>query len=428
MRLKITPSAVAGRVSVPPSKSYTHRALILGSLAEGETIIENPLTSDDTLYTIDACRSLGIDIASDGKTVKIKGAGGEFSLKPGEKTIFVGNSGSTIRMVAPLAALAKGRVVFDGEPRLRERPIGDLLSGLMSMGVKASAVNGDDCPPIEIIGGRLVGAKIKVSGMASSQHISSLLMIAPHAEGGLKVEITDRLRSRPYVDITIDIMRRFGVEVENRAYKEFVVGDSRKYTGKRYRVEGDYSAAAYYFAAAAVGRCEISVGELDPASAQGDRYFLDILSQMGCVVRHENGMTKVVRSNGLRGIDVDMGDYPDIVQILAVVAAYAGGVTRITNIGHLRYKETDRINNTAIELGKMGIKTEVTEDTMLIIGGRPEGAVIEAYSDHRMAMSFAIAALFADGDTVINGSEAVSKSYPDFFADLAGIGAWVQEV
>ena len=193
-------------------------------------------------------------------------------------------------------------------------------------------------------------------------------------------------------------------------------------------MEGDYSSAAYFFAVAAIGKRSISVGNLRADSVQGDRHFLDILTEMGCRVSYRGEQVEVSRENELVGVSVDMGDYPDIVQPLAVVAAHAGGKTEISNIGHLIYKETDRINNTAAELGKMGVRVEVTGDTMSIDGGRPRGAVIEAHGDHRMAMSLAVAALFADGGTIIDGAESVAKSYPGFFADLTGIGADVQEV
>ena len=422
------PSVVASKISAPPSKSYTHRALILGSLADGETVIKNFLSSDDTLYTINACRSLGVDIQVEDGTVRIAGTGGKFSVKPGQERIFVGNSGSTIRMMASLAALVQGRVVFEGDPRLHERPVGDLLSALKSLGVQAKSINGNDCPPIEIHGGRLRGGEVAVSGITSSQHISSLLMVAPYAEKDVKIRIIDSLHSKPYVAITIDVMRQFGVEVENRNYEEFIVKSGQKYQGRHYKVEGDYSSAAYFFAAAAIGKGTVVVGNLKPDSAQGDKYFLDILSDMGCIVTYGKNQVKVSRKKDLTGVSVDMGDYPDIVQPLAIVAAFAKGKTKITNIGHLRYKETDRISNTAAELRKMGIEVDVTADTMLITGGKPRGASIETYNDHRMAMSFAIAALFADGEAIINGAESVAKSYPAFFTDLAKIGAKIEEI
>jgi len=428
MRLRITPSAVSGTVSAPPSKSYTHRALILGSLAHGETVIENVLASDDIQYTINALRSLGINIQSDDNTLRIAGTGGKFSVQPGQETIFVGNSGSTIRMVAPLAALARTKVVFDGEPRLRQRPIADLLSALKRLGVQVSSLNGDGYPPIEVQGGKLLGGEVTIGGTISSQHISSLLMIAPYAENSVKIKVTNGFHSRPYVDITIDVMRQFGVEVDKYNHEQFTVPSGQRYQGRYFKIEGDYSSAAYFFAMAAISRKPMTVDNLNVYSVQGDRYFLDILSHMGCYVNYGQEQIQVSREKELTSTTIDMGDYPDIVPPLAIVAAFAKGATEITNISHLRYKETDRINNMAAELRKMEIEVDVTENTMSIIGRRPKGAIIETYNDHRMAMSFATAALFAEGDTIINGAEAVTKSYPGFFTDLARIGAKVQEI
>jgi 3-phosphoshikimate 1-carboxyvinyltransferase len=427
VKIRITPSPVSGEVSAPPSKSYTHRAVILATLAAGESIIQSPLLSDDTLYTIDACRSLGADIALDGDRLKITGTGGKISVADGQR-IFAGNSGSTIRMVAPLAALSQNKVILDGDSRLRQRPIGDLISALESLGAHARSLNNDGCPPIEIQGGKLSGGEVTIPGLVSSQHISSLLMIAPYTNEGIKIKIAGGLNSRPYIDITLDAMQAFGVEAVNQDYKNFRVKGGQKYKARHYRIEGDYSSAAYFFAAGAISKKQVSVKNLKTDSVQGDRQLLNILSGMGCAVEHQKGQVRISRNQELSGINIDMGDYPDLVQTVAVVAAYARGKTEITNIAHLRFKETDRITNTAAELGRMGIKTEVTESTMTVYGGKPKGAEIEAHADHRMAMSFIIAALFAGGDSVINGAEAVTKSYPRFFADLKKLGAKIEEL
>lgn len=428
MKVRITPTSVSGEVSAPPSKSYTHRAVIIASLAAGISIIEEPLLSDDTLYTIDACRSLGADITVKGNRLRITGTGGQIKVAPDGQWIFVGNSGSTIRMVAPMAALAQTRVIFDGDSRLRQRPVGDLISALESLGVSAHSLNNNGYPPIKIQGGKLTGSEVTIPGLVSSQHISSLLMIAPYIKEEVSIKVIHELHSRPYIDITMDIMRAFGVAAINQNYKEFLVKGGQKYKARRYRIEGDYSSAAYFFAAGAIGGKPVTVKKLKPNSVQGDRYLLTLLSRMGCSVECQKGQVQVSRHNELSGTSVDMGDYPDIVPTVVVAAAYARGKTRITNIGHLRFKETDRLSNTAAELGKMGIKTEVTENTITVYGGKPNGAEIEAYADHRIAMSFAIAALFADGDSIINGAEAVTKSYPQFFTDLKKLGAKIEEL
>jgi 3-phosphoshikimate 1-carboxyvinyltransferase len=428
MKVRITPSPVTGVVSAPPSKSYTHRAVMLASLAAGKSTIQNSLISDDTLYTIDACRSLGADIELKGERLKITGTGGQVKVAPDKQWIFVGNSGSTIRMVAPLAALGQTRVVFDGDSRLRQRPIGDLLSALKSLGARAYSLHNNSYPPIEIQGRKLTGGEVTISGVASSQHISSLLMIAPYTENGIKIKISGGLHSRPYIDITLDAMRAFGVKAANKGYNEFVIKGGQEYKARDYRIEGDYSSAAYFFAAGAIDDKPVTIKNLKADSVQGDRHFLNILSEMGCSVEHHKERVKISRSKELSGITIDMGDYPDLVQTVAITAAYASGKTKITNIGHLHFKETDRISNTAAELVRMGIRADVTENTMVVYGGKPKGAEIEAHADHRMAMSLAIAALFAEGDSIINGAEAVGKSYPQFFADLKKLGAKIEEL
>jgi 3-phosphoshikimate 1-carboxyvinyltransferase len=426
VKLRITPSSITGEVTAPPSKSYTHRAVIAASLAAGESLIENPLLSADTLCTIDACRSLGAVIELGNKGAKIKGTGGKISITPGREHIFAGNSGSTIRMIAPLAALSQTRVILDGDDRLRQRPVGDLLSALESLGAKARSLGNNGFPPIEIRGGKLGGGDVTVSGGVSSQHVSGLLLIAPYLENGLIIKATG-LHSRPYIDITIDVMRAFGVDAVNKDYNEFPVRGGQRYKAGRYRIEGDYSSAAYFLAAGAIGGGPVTVTNLKNNSLQGDKYLLNILSAMGCSVEHQEEAVTISRRDELKVVSLDMGDYPDLVPTVATVAAYAKGKTEMSNIGHLKFKESDRLTDTANELARMGIKAEVTDDVMSIYGGRPRGAEVEAHNDHRLAMSLAVAALLAEGSSVINGAESVSKSYPRFFNDLAGLGARIEE-
>ncbi len=426
MRLKITPSSLSGQVVAPPSKSYTHRAVILASLAEGESIIQNSLLSDDTLYTINACRTLGTEIELREDSLIVKGTGGE--IKPQKQRIFAGNSGSTIRMIAPLAALAPTKIILDGDSRLRQRPMGDLLKALQGLGIKAHSLNNNGCPPIEVGVGNFRTNEVTVSGETSSQPVSGLLMIAPCISQGLTIKIEGGLRSKPYIDITLDAMKAFGITAVNRDYKEFRVKGGQHYKARRYRIEGDYSSAAYCFAAGAIGGQPLTVTNLKRDSVQGDRHLLNILERMGAAVEYDKESVVVHRSGALKGITVDLGDYPDLVPTLAVVAAFAEGKTTITNIAHLRFKESDRINDTAAELNKMGIKTEVGADNMVIYGGKPRCAEIDSHQDHRLAMSLSIAALFADGECIINGAEAVNKSYPRFFQDLRKLGAKVEEL
>jgi 3-phosphoshikimate 1-carboxyvinyltransferase len=216
--------------------------------------------------------------------------------------------------------------------------------------------------------------------------------------------------------------------VVNKDYKEFLVRGSQRYQARRYRIEGDYSSAAYFLAGGAIGGGPVTVKNLKKDSAQGDRYLLNILAQMGCSVEQPEEAATVSRRDGLKGLTLDMGDYPDLVPTVAVIAAYARGKTEMSNIGHLKFKESDRLSNTSKELGRMGIKAEVSDNAMIIHGGRPNGAEVEAHRDHRLAMSLAIAALFANGNSIISGAETVSKSYPGFFSDLAGLGARIEEL
>lgn len=426
MKIKITPSPITGEVSAPPSKSYTHRAIILASLAAGKSLIQNPLLADDTGYTIEACCALGAEIAIESDGIAVRGTGGRIS--PRQETIFVGNSGSTVRMIAPLAASSPTRIVLDGDERLRQRPMGDLLSALQGLGVHARSLNNNGCPPFEIQGGDFMANQVSLSGAVSSQPISALLMAAPYTRKGLTIKINGGLRSRPYIDITLDAMRDFGVSAVNRDYREFIIEGNQEYKARRYPIEGDYSSAAYFLAVGAVGAKPVSVTNLKKDSVQGDKRLLDILQNMGAVVDYQKDSVRVRRRGDLKGISVDMGDYPDLVPTLAVVAALAQGKTEITNIAHLRFKESDRINDTAAELNKLNIKTEVSEDKMVIYGGKPKSAEVDSHNDHRLAMSLSIAALFAEGSSIINGAEAVSKSYPQFFDDLKKLGAKVEEL
>lgn len=428
MKARITPSALTGTVAAPPSKSFTHRAVIAATLAGGETRLLNPLFADDTGYTVGACRALGADIRREGDDLRITGTGGALRIGPVERSIYAGSSGSTLRMMVPAAALAGGTVVLDGDARLRQRPIIELLSMMAALGIEVRCLGGDGYPPVEIKGNGITGGEVEVSGRESSQHISGLLLAAPYAGGDITVKVEGEGRSRPYLDVTAAVMRAFGAEIESPAAGEFIVGSGRCYRGRDYRIEGDYSQAAYFLAAGAIGGGPVTVTGLNPASVQGDRELLAILTEMGAVAEYLDDGVTVSRHVALRGITRDMGDYPDIVQTVAAVAAFAGGRTELLNIGHLRIKETDRLADTAAELGKMGVRTEITGDAMIIYGGRPAGAALDSRGDHRMVMSLAVAACFAAGESVISGAGAVSKSYPGFFEDLAGLGARVEAV
>lgn len=423
MKAIITPSKVSGSVIVPPSKSFTHRAVLLASLAGGVSVIRNPLICDDTMHTIAVCNTLGASVKSTDGKLEIKGCGGKFN--PRHKEISVGGSGSTMRMASSLAALAKGKMRFVGNERLNQRPVQDLVDALNSAGISAKAENG--CPPLEIEGGMFKGGEIVISGDKSSQFISSLLMIAPYAKESTKIIVKGDLVSKPYVDITIDMMRRFGVRVGRCKYSRFFVPNWQKYKAIDYRVEGDWSSASYYLAAAAICKTKMLVNGLNSISVQGDRFFSTILQVMGNSVNWHNGGVSIEGKN-MGGIIVSMKSCPDTVQTAAAVAAFSNGDVCITDIGHLTIKESDRINDTKKELEKMGVRVEATDNSITIHGGNPKGAEVDSHNDHRMAMVLTAVALGAEGETVINGAECVSKSFPDFFDKMKSAGAKIELV
>jgi 3-phosphoshikimate 1-carboxyvinyltransferase len=342
------------------------------------------------------------------------GRGGE--LKSTAQEIDVGNSGTSMRFLTALSALKNGRTLLDGSERMRKRPIRDLLDGLQMLGARAYSQEGDGYPPVIVESRGLEGGMVKIEGEESSQFVSALLMVAPYSKKDVCLEVTGQLASKPYIDITSDIMSTFGVEVQNKGYRSFLVRAGQSYSPQKYRIEADASNASYFFSAAAVSRGRLRVANFNPGSVQGDRGFFYILKKMGCeVILRKNGVE--VQGKKLQGIEIDMNGMPDLVPTLAVTAAFARGKTVIKNIGHLRLKESDRIRALAVELSKMGIRVEEGEDWLRIEGGKPHGAGIESYHDHRIAMSFAIAGLVVPG-VKINGERCVDKSFPGFWEKL----------
>lgn len=417
MNIVIYPSKVNGEVTVPSSKSITHRSLILASLARGTSVLKDILLADDTKYTIEALRSFGVKIEQNKDEARIQGTGGLLSTP--SSPIFLGNSGTSMRLLTAVAVLTNGKVELTGEKRLCERPIGPLLSALKTLGVNVQTVNNNDCPPVIIEGRHISGGEITLDASVSSQYLSALLLITPFAKSPVTIHVKE-LRSKPYVDLTIEIMKQFGVTVQNQDYKTFTVLP-QYYKAANYTVEGDYSSASYFLAAAAITGGKILLKNLKSDSKQGDAYFITLMEQIGCSVEKTTKGITLERKTELKAINVDLGDYPDIVQTLAVVAAFAKGKTTIQNIAHLKHKETDRLAATATELQKMGIEVIQTDNSLEITGGKPHGAIIDTHNDHRMAMSFAVAGLGAKGKTVIQNIEVVKKSYENFFRDLQKI-------
>jgi 3-phosphoshikimate 1-carboxyvinyltransferase len=401
-------------VAIPGSKSYTHRALIASALAEGTSVLFNALRSEDTEKTAQGLEKFGIKIVWEGDSVLVQGKGGV--LKGGEEEIYVGDSGTSMRFLTALATLRNGRTLLDGSERMRERPMAELLMGLVSLGVKAYSLSGKGYPPVVVESQGLPGGLVRMKGNESSQFISALLMVSPLAREDVWVKVIGHLVSKPYVDITRGVMADFGVKDQKEEGDSLFVRAGQKYIPRRYTVEGDASNASYFLAAAAITGGKIRVEKFRPTSLQGDAQFLNILEQMGCQVRRGENWAEV-QGKELRGIEADMNTMPDLVPTLAVVAAFAGGKTMIRNVGHLRLKESDRLSTVAKELGKIGAKVQEGKDWLQVERGRDRGAEIETHNDHRLAMSFAIAGLAVPG-IKIQGERCVDKSFPGFWEAL----------
>lgn len=410
--IEIKPStSITGTVAAPPSKSYTNRALLIAALTEGESRIVNPLFSDDTRYMCEALNRFGIVVKQEKRAFLLPGDGKKLSAPADE--IILGNAGTAMRFLTTFSALVPGTTRLTGGPRMQERPIEDLLVCLRSMGVEAKSVKNNGCPPLVIRGGAVPGGSVNLAGDKSSQYLTSLLMCAPYFRKDTTINIVGDLTSKSYVDITLDIMKSFGVTVENEAYKRFFIEAPQSYQARTYSVEGDASSASYFFAAAAVSGGEITVTNLNPNSVQGDIQFVEVLEQMGCQVKKSAEQIHL-KGNPLRGISINMNNMPDVVQTLAVVSLFAEGTTTITGIANLKIKETDRIDALAAELKRLGAMVETGPDFITIQPGAYKPALVETYDDHRMAMSFAVAGLNIPG-IKIKDPECVNKSFPDFF-------------
>jgi len=409
---EITPHKInACQVSVPGSKSYTHRMLIAAALSDGMCTLKNALVSEDTRFTIEALRQMDIQIDFHNDDVRVYGKGGR--LGAGKAPIHLGNSGTSMRLLSAVAALGKGTYTLTGTGRMQERPIEDLLDALQQIGVKARSLNDTGCPPVEITGATIRKDQVDINCQKSSQYLSALLLIAPYTHNGLKIRVTGGPVSRPYVDLTIDLMKTFGLDLEREGYRRFSIPGGQIYCAGEYAVEADCSQAAYFWGAAAIGGADIKVIGVNADSAQGDIRFVDLLQRMGCCVSKNSGGIRVA-GGPLHAIEADMAGMPDQVPTLAVVAAFAEGTTVIKNVAHLKSKESDRLTATVTELNKMGIDTECSANALVVKGGKPKGAIIETYNDHRIAMSFAIAGLNVPGVCIRNES-CVEKSFPAFW-------------
>ena len=412
---------ISGSITLPGSKSLSNRVLLLAMLSEGETFIENLLDSDDVRRMIDALAKLKISYEEDrpGKKIRVKGEGGRIPVDKAE--LFLGNAGTAIRPLTAALTLGHGRFVLDGIERMRERPIQDLLDGLNQLGAQVRSINNSGCPPVEIIANGLPGGVTKLSGAISSQYLSAILLTSPYAQTPVEIRIKDHLVSIPYVEMTIRLMNRFGVNVDvSEDFKSFHINAPQNYKSpKTYFVEGDASSASYFLAGAAITGGTVTVIGCGTDSLQGDAQFAKIMEMMGAEVQWEANHITVRGSGNLKGIDVDMNEMPDAAMTLAVAALFAKGTTAIRNIYNWRLKETERLKAVSSELKKLGATVEEGEDYIII--EPPEkllSAEIATYDDHRMAMAFSLAACGEVPITILDPS-CVSKTFPDYFDQLS---------
>lgn len=427
MRVSIGKSSIKGEVFAPPSKSYTHRAITLAALSK-ESIVRRPLISADTLATIRASEMFGASIEKKKENLIIHGVDGKPNVP--EDVIDAANSGTTLRFMTAVAALTDGITVLTGDNSLRTRPNGPLLEVLNRLGVSACSTRGNERAPLVVKGG-LKGGEVDINGSISSQFISALLIACPLTESSTTLSIIGKLKSKPYVDVTLEMLELAGAKIQNDDENgiRFIIPGKQKYDLKDYTVPGDFSSASYLLAAAAMtDGSEVTVKNLFP-SKQGDKMIIEILKQMGADITwdREAGNVTVRGGKKLKAITFDAGATPDLVPTVAVLAAVAEGTSRIENAEHVRYKETDRLRALATELPKLGISLKEEKDSLTITGGKMHGAAVHGWHDHRIVMVLTIAGMVA-GDTIIDTTESVSISYPDFFKDMRNLGVKIEQI
>ena len=423
-RLTLRPIArFQGTLQLPGSKSLSNRVLLLSALAEGETEVTRVLDSEDTDVMFSALRSLGVGVRGlpgPRDSVWITGTGGPLAAPSGAVQLSLGNAGTAMRALTAVLAAGHGVFTLSGVPRMHERPIGDLLDGLRQLGVHVSCLEREGFPPLRIDAKGLRGGSARISGATSSQFLSALLMAAPLAAGPVTLEITDRLVSEPYVNMTLALMARFGARVERPAPLRFEITAPQRYRSPgRVLVEGDASSASYFLAGAAITGGKVRVEGCGSDSLQGDARFAEVLARMGAHARFEPAAIEVEGGGPLAGIDADLTAMPDAAMTLAVAALFAHGPTTVRGIGNWRVKETDRMAAVAAELGKLGARTEVGSDSLTV---HPpvsiRSASIATYNDHRMAMAFSLAACGSE-PVVIENPACVAKTFPEYFEELA---------
>lgn len=435
MDVHIPPSKVRGNARAPPSKSYTHRAILAAGYAGG-ALVKNPLFSADTRATARAVEAYGG--ATERRDDDLEVLGFEGTPETPEDVIDCANSGTTMRLTTATGALVDELAVLSGDASLRSRPQGPLLDALKQLDAHAESTRGNGQAPL-VVGGDIRGGELNIRGDVSSQYITALLMAGAVTDMGIEIDLTTDLKSAPYVDITLEVLADFGIEAEVLGGDDseirasgadgFYVEGGQSYEPEdgEYHVPGDFSSMSYLLAAGALAADGELLVEGAYPSAQGDSAIVSILERMGADIEwdRKNGAITVAESE-LSGIEVGVADTPDLLPTIAVLGAAAEGTTRITDCEHVRLKETDRVAAMATELEKMGVTVEEYEDELVVHGSGLEGATVEGYDDHRIVMSLAVAALVADGETTIEGAEHVDVSFPDFFEVLYDLGVDVE--
>jgi 3-phosphoshikimate 1-carboxyvinyltransferase len=445
MDAHVTPSRISGRARAPPSKSYTHRALLAAGYGDG-TVVENPLHSADPAATARAVAAYGGSVEwDDGGTGDDADADGGSDVddavgvarvdgfdgrpKTPDDVIDCANSGTTMRLTAAAGALADGLAVLTGDDSLRSRPQGPLLDAVEALDGRAESTRGNGQAPL-VVGDAMQGGTVSIPGDVSSQFVTALLMAGAVTEDGIEIELETELKSAPYVEITRELLADFGVETERTA-EGFAVPGGQSYRAERYEVPGDFSSISYLLAAGAVAAAEdesVVVAGARP-SAQGDTAIVEILERMGADISWDEDAGEItVRNSSLSGVEVSVADTPDLLPTIAVLGAVADGETRIVDAEHVRYKETDRVSAMATSLERMGASVTEEQDALIVHGSNStlSGATVQGRGDHRLVMALSVAGLVADGETTVEGAEHVDVSFPSFFGTMAELGAGVE--
>ncbi|MEM3068721.1 MAG: 3-phosphoshikimate 1-carboxyvinyltransferase [Nitrososphaerales archaeon] len=425
--VKVFPSDLHGKVKAPPSKSYTHRALVLSSLASGRSRINKPLLARDTIATIKACQALGSLIDKKEDYLQIEG---NPNLKTPDDVINVENSGTTMRLITAIASLApEGYSIITGDDSIRSRPMQPLLSALLSLGVECYSSRQNGLPPIIVRGGGIKGGEAEIRGDVSSQFISALLISTPKAKNKTLIKVHGKTVSRPYIDATLSMMKIFGGNAIHKDFKEYVIPPKQDYHQSDFDVPGDFSSASLLIAFALLAGKKVTIENLNFSLPQADMRILDILENIEADFNVNRSKGEITLSGGkiLKGGEFDLSDSPDLLPVLSVIALKARPKIIIKGVEHARFKETDRISILVKELRKLGAKVQELRDGIVVeYCEKLKGCSLNAYSDHRLFMAFCAAAMASSEPCIIEGLESVDISYPNFIKDIKSLGAIIE--